>query len=186
MHTRQDVCALTGIPVERFKTLARREQLPTVCVPPTGTSEETLDRVRERNWNWFTPIDVFRIAIQSRLMSEIGYDGLAASTAANIVISNSSDIGNVFHLASKGKIEKSSHHDIWIGYLGITDADDKNNVCRDLSGSLANIVSTIKSVDQGHKSRLFLVNASAVLREIRQRANRLGIEFLVAAELDER
>jgi hypothetical protein len=188
MHTRQDVCALTGIPVERFKTLARRDQLPTFYVPPAGVSDEILDKVRERNWNWFAPYDVFCIAIQSRLMAEIGYaDGLAANTAAKIVANNGGDIGRVFHLAPKGKIEKPSHHDIWIGYLGFTDVDGSNKGGQNLGGSLANIISTIKSADApGSKSRLFLVNASAVLREIRQQANLLSIEFLVAAELDER
>lgn len=188
MHTRQDVCALTGIPVERFKTLARRDQLPTFHTTPAGVSDEILDKARERNWNWFAPYDVFRIAIQAQLMAEIGYaDGLAASTAEKIVSNNNECIRPVFFLAPKGRIEKPSHHDIWIGYLGFTDADGGNKGGQNLGGSLSNIVSTIKSDErQGHKSRLFLVNVSAVLREIRQRANRLGIEFLVAAELDER
>lgn len=101
MFSRQDVCALTGIPVARFKSLARRNQLPTPYVPPAGASEDAQDHAKERGWNWFSPIDVLNIAVQERLMMQIGYaDGFGADTAANVVTNNAGDIGRIFWLAS--------------------------------------------------------------------------------------
>lgn len=56
MFTRQEVCALADIPVERFKTMIRRDQLPTV-----------LSRRRQRSVSlslWRRPL---AIAIQESL-----------------------------------------------------------------------------------------------------------------------
>lgn len=180
MFTRQDVCALTGIPVERFKSLARRNQLPTIYVPPAGASAGIQDHAKERGWNWFSPIDVLLIAVQERLMAQIGYaDGFSADTAAKIVINNAGDIGNILWLASP-TIGETSPHDIWVGYLGYTDQVGGDNGGRNVSGSLASIVGWIEA--DADKSRLVLVNVSAVLRDIRNRADRLNIEFVVPAE----
>jgi hypothetical protein len=184
MFSRKDVCALTGIPVVRFKNLARRDQLPTIYVPPAGASEEAQDHAKERGWNWFTPIDVLGIAVQERLMMQIGYaDGLGADTAAKIVVGNAGDIGRMFWLAS-APVGEPSPHDLWIGYLGYTDREGKSYGGWNISGSLATI--TAKSIELpagGQRpSRLALVNVSAVLRDIRNNAARLGITFPVPAD----
>lgn len=184
MFSRQDVCALTGIPVARFKSLARRNQLPTPYVPPAGASEDAQDHAKERGWNWFSPIDVLNIAVQERLMMQIGYaDGFGADTAANVVTNNAGDIGRIFWLAS-ARIGEPSPHDLWVGYLGYTDRLGGSYGGRNLSGSLAAIVAEqINSdSDDGQAARVALVNVSAVLRDIRNSAIRLNITFPVPAD----
>lgn len=188
MFSRQDVCALTGISVARFKSLARRDQLPTTYVPPAGASEDTQDHAKERGWNWFSPVDVLLIAVQERLMMQIGYadgyaDGSSADTAAKIVINNAGDIGRIFWLASP-TIGEPSPHDLWVGYLGYTDRLGGSYGGRNIGGSLATIVAEQVKVDTAGEqpARLVLVNVSAVLRDIRNNAARLNITFPVPAD----
>ncbi|RXG87649.1 hypothetical protein [Bradyrhizobium vignae] len=184
MFSRQDVCALTGIPVARFKSLARRDQLPTAYVPPAGASEEIQDHAKERGWNWFSPIDVLLIAVQERLMMQIGYaEGFAADTAAKVVTNNAGDIGRIFWLASK-TIGEPSPHDLWVGYLGYTDRLGGSHGGRNLSGSLATIVAEQINSDtpEAQPARVVLVNVSAVLRDIRNSATRLNVTFPVPAD----
>jgi hypothetical protein len=184
MFSRQDVCALTGIPVERFKSLARRDQLPTIYVPPAGASEDVQDHAKERGWNWFTPIHVLQIAVQERLMAQIGYaGGFGADTAAKIVINNAGDIGRIFWLAS-APVGEPSPNDLWIGYLGYTDRVGNSYGGRNLSGSIAAIVAEQVEVDaEGEQpARIVLANVSAVLRDIRNNAARLNIAFPVPAD----
>lgn len=184
MFSRQDVCALTGIPVTRFKNLARRDQLPTIYVPPAGASEEVQDHAKERGWNWFSPIDVLCIAVQERLMMQIGYaDGFGADTAAKIVVNNAGDISRIFWLAS-AKIGDPSPNDLWVGYLGHTDSAGNSLGGRNLGGSLAKIVAEqIKTDSEDERpARVVLANVSAALRDIRNNAGRLGITFPVPAD----
>ena len=52
MYTRQHVCTLANIEVERFKNLVRRDQLPSM--PPViipGLSEQLMDRAKTVGWN---------------------------------------------------------------------------------------------------------------------------------------
>jgi hypothetical protein len=184
MFSRQDVCALTGIPVTRFKNLARRDQLPTIYVPPAGVSEDVQDHVKERGWNYFTPIHVLQIAVQERLMMQIGYaDGFGADTAAKIVINNAGDIGRIFWLAS-ATIGEPSPDDLWMGYLGFTDRDGKNYGGCNVSGTLAAISAEPLKMTAGGRqpTRLALVNVSEVLRSIRNNAVRMNIQFPVPAD----
>lgn len=77
MFTRQEVCALAAIPVERFKTMIRRDQLPSVH------SDAAKDSYR------FSAEAAFTIAIQESLSREIGCaDGLSLTTASRIVAYN--------------------------------------------------------------------------------------------------
>ncbi|MBH5400446.1 hypothetical protein HZZ13_22010 [Bradyrhizobium sp. CNPSo 4010] len=182
MFTRQDVCAMTGIPVAAFKTRARRDQLPTVNVPSQGATDEIRDRAKERGWNWFSPVDVLLIAVQERLMMEIGYaDGSSAATAAKIVECNAGDIGHMYWLASP-TIGEPSPHDLWVGYLGYTDQGGRNSGGRNLGGDLVSVLGQLKADVEQQKARLVLVNASTVLRDIRNNAARFNITFPVPAD----
>lgn len=181
MFTRQDVCALTGIPVERFKSLARRNQLPTVYAPPRGAPEDCQDRAKERGWNWFSPIDVLLIAVQERLTAQIGYaDGSDTGTATNVVVNNAGDIGRIFWLASP-TIGDPSPDDLWVGYVGHADRLDGSSGCSHLGGSLARIMQKAGGDTAQEGARLVLVNVSAVLRDVRTNADRLKITFPVPA-----
>lgn len=182
MFTRQDVCALTGIPVERFKSLARRNQLPTVYVPPRGAPEDCQDRAKERGWNWFSPIDVLLIAVQERLTAQIGYaDGSDPRTAANVVVNNAGDIGRIYWLASS-TIGDASQDDLWVGYVGHADRLDDGSGCSHVGGSLARIMETIGDDTAREGRRLVLVNVSAVLRDVRTNADRANIMFPVPSD----
>lgn len=186
MFSRQDICALTGIPVARFKSMARRGQLPTTHLP-VGATEEIQDQAKERGWNWFSPIDALMIAVQERLMMQIGYaDGFGADTAAKIVSNNAGAIGNIYWLSSP-TIGEPSPHDLWIGYLGYTNQLGETNGGSNLGGALASIndVITADSMNQ-NPARASLVNVSGVLREVRCRAVKLGINFPVPADWSSR
>jgi hypothetical protein len=152
-------------------------------VPPAGVSEETQDHAKERGWNWFAPFDVLCIAVQERLMMQIGYaDGFGADTAAKIVSNNSGDIGNIFHLES-ATIGEPSPHDLWIGYLGYTDHEGKSHGGWNISGSLVGITAkAIQPAGGQRPARLALVNVSEVLRSIRNNAVMMNIQFPVPAD----
>jgi hypothetical protein len=184
MFTRQDVCALTGIPVAAFKTRARRNQLPTVVANGAfnNAPEDIRDHAKERGWNWFSPIDVLLIAVQQRLMMEIGYsDGYGADTAANVVTKNASEIGRIYWLASP-TIDKPSPHDLWVGYVGFTDHEGRASGGREIGGHIEGILSSIAADGDRQKARLGIVNVSAVLRDVRNNAARCNISFPVPAD----
>lgn len=159
---RQHVCALTGIPVPRFKTLLMREQLPVA----TPGSMAELDV-----WGDYSAFDVLAIAIAERLMCQMGYaDGLPPGSAQQIV---SNSIGLLDHnfIASKPRADQ------WIGYAAFADRDGGFNV----GGSLTDILEQVRSNPDNPPARMFLVNASEALRDVKARAKQSGIPFPSAA-----
>lgn len=114
-------------------------------------------------------------------MMEIGCaDGYSADTAAKIVTNNAGDIGRIYWLAAP-TIGEPSRHDIWIGYLGYTDQDGRSYGGWNVGGDLDTVLQKVKANGEQQKARLVLVNASAVLRDIRNTAARLKIDFPVPA-----
>jgi len=175
MYKRQDVCRLAGIDVERFKGLARRDQLPIVSPPPIGKTDEIRDHAKERGWNWFSAFDVFLIAVQEQLSREMGYlNGINSEDAAKVVWNNNGFLGDVFWNHSSAAA--SGRKDKWIGYLAFDGPPNRNNGGMNVSGSIADILNQIKDLDIP-VARSFLVNADSALRAITLRAESSGIEF---------
>jgi hypothetical protein len=179
MFTRQEVCTLTEIPVERIKSLVRRQELPTAFFLVPSLSDTRRDQIKERGWNRFSALEVFSIAVQESLFRQIGYaDGLSAETASRIAGNNAHALVEV--LSSPSKV---SRKDKWVGYAGSeregTDAENPGG--RNIFGTLEDILKTLQRGDDGHV-RLFLANADAVLREVQARAKKhLKIDFIASA-----
>lgn len=166
MFTRQEVCTLTGISLERFKSLVRREQIAIIL--PDGPG-----------WTYFSAMDVFMIAIQERLSCQIGYaDGLSSDTAAKIVSYNAQGLRDeVFWQFPAGKDEP----DKWIGYVGFSGDLDVNNGGKNIFGTLSEVTESIERNKSDQPVRVFLVNADSVLREVAARAiKHLNIDFIVS------
>jgi hypothetical protein len=179
MFSRQATCDLTGISVEQFKTLARRDQLP-ITLTPNPSTRAVWESAGERGWNRFTSFEVFKIAVFERLLSEIGYaDGLGTQTALKIV-DNGGMLADVFEMCRNcNGVPKRA--DIWIGYLGIANDKSSRNVGgRNLAGVLKDILSSVQkeAVEPFSPARLFLVNVSAVMRAVLIRSEKLKIAFL--------
>jgi hypothetical protein len=181
MFTRQDVCALTGIPVERVKSLIRRDELPfsRSLVGLQGKSQE-------RAWNRFSAFEVFLIAIQECLFRQNGYaDGVSAKTASDIVTNNKQAIYDA--LCSPSSDYKN---DQWIGYAGSAwdDATNENPGGRNVFGALEEVMKMLRREQDNAYARLLIVNADATLREVHARAKKnLKIDFIASAltELNE-
>jgi hypothetical protein len=169
MFTRQEVCVLTGIPVERFKSLIRRDQIAIIL--PDGPG-----------WNYFSAMDVFKIAIQERLSCQIGYaDGLPADTAAMISDNNKAALWDFFWQFPAGKAEP----DKWIGYVGFSGDLDVNNGGKNIFGTLSEVTKSIERTKSDEPMRVFLVNADSVLREVAARAiKHLNIDFIVSGKTE--
>jgi hypothetical protein len=185
MFTRQAICALADIPVERFKSLVRRDQLPTINVPIGGISDAARDAAKEPGWNRFSAEDAFMIAVQEGLSRQIGYaDGLSYSsqTASRIVANNRDAIQDVLKSPSHAHSK-----DRWLGYAGASvdkRASGENPGGRNVSGILKEVLETLARDEDGY-TRLFLVNADAVLREVQARAEKdLKIDFIASARLE--
>lgn len=174
MFTRSAVVALTGISESRLKTLIRREQLPPYLSKKNDAelSDPKLAQVIEGpNWNRWAAVEVVGVAVAERLMMEIGYaDGLPPVTAAKIVVNNAIAI----HEA-----QERPDTDIWAGYVGHADSKACGgfNVC----GSFREIAQKIEQSKSEYRdcetARAFLVNVSAVIRAVKQRAAKNGIDF---------
>lgn len=167
MFTRQEACVLTGIPVQRFKSLVRRDQIAIII--PNGPG-----------WTYFSAMDVFKAAVQERLSCEIGYaDGLSPDTAARIVSNNAEVLEDFFWQFPGGEAEP----DKWIGYVGFSGDLDVNNGGKNIFGTLSEVTKSLEPNNQ--PIRLFLVNADAVLREVAARAiKHLNIDFIVSGKTE--
>jgi hypothetical protein len=168
LKTRKDVCNLTEIDVEQFKTHARRDQLPTFYIP--YADEQNLDAVGERGWNRFSDLEVVQIAVFERLMCEMGYaKGLAPDSAKVIAFNASGAIQRIF--------EQEFTIDQWVGYMASRDGG------QNVDGSLTEIFERIDTFcrqsakAQPKPERIFLVNVSEIIRTLRTRAADLKISF---------
>lgn len=172
MFTRQEVCTLADTLVDRFKTLARRDQLATTVAR---------DAAKESGWHRFSAEEVFMVAIQEGLTREIGYaDGLSAKTASHIVINNREIIRDVLSAPSASKSK-----DRWLGYAGgVPSKPGEPAGGRNVSGTLKDIIKAMDRDEDGH-ARLFLVNVDAVLRDVDARARKhLKIDFGASARIE--
>lgn len=163
-YSRQEVCALSGIDDERFKTLARRKQIPT-C-----------NRKHEINARWagFSTIEVLCIAVGESLRAEIGGEkGMTAESAMTIAA------GARERIASAARNPK---RDIWIGTVA-SRMPEWNSASRTKTGwrvvgTIAEIAKQIEGERaHGDSIRLFAVNVGTVLREVHERARRARIYF---------
>lgn len=163
MYTRRDVCTLTGIEESRFKTLARREQLPTLRVVPNDEDEQA------SGWNRFNSFEVIQLAIAERLMCQIGYaDGLRPDTAAKIA----SQCGEGIETALR-----RSAADIWVGYVGVPAERGGVDGGMNVHGTFFQIAKRLAELGDGPAERVFLVNVSEVVRAIKQRADEHRLLF---------
>jgi hypothetical protein len=177
MYTRQHVCVLANIDVERFKTLARRNQLPTVFVPPMGVNERSLDRMQTPGWNRFPTLDAAKITVSEAFNQQMGYaDGLSSTTAAMIASNNSEGILEALQKWADSPAPSSK--DIWVGYAGFYERGGGENVF----GTLETVSKRLseystRAFASEWPARLFLVNVSEVIREMARRAAAAGIQF---------
>ena len=150
MYLRSEVCELTGIQPERFKTLLRRDQLPVHFI-----------LAKERAWYRYSSEEVLAVALAEQFMCKIGYaDGLPPGVSTAIVEGTR---GLMF------KPFAARRRDWWIGYVGF----DKPNGGQNLAGTLPQIFRKVAVKGL----RLFLVNVDETLREIKARAQSAGIAF---------
>lgn len=173
MYTRREACLLTNIVEHRFRTLARRDQLPVSPVAPApklNDSEDSIEGASKfRGWNRFTAEEVLLIAFAERLMCMLGYaDGLPPIPAQKITWNNGSEILRVF--------AERPASDIWAGYVGGTDGG------WNVAGTLSEVAAAVeddRKRNPGHEValRLFIVNVSEVLREVEARARLHKIDF---------
>lgn len=159
---RQSVCFLTNIPVERFKTLARRDQLPTL-------PDQIEDRDGERRQ--YSDLDVLAIAVAERLWCQIGYaEGLLPGPASKIVGNALGGLDNILF--------SNPRSDQWIGYVGQPSERGGSLGGYNVAGSLAEIFAAIRAAnDEAPSERVFLINVSEVFRAIRMRAEKHGIQY---------
>jgi len=168
MYTRRDVCGLTGIDETRFKTLARRDQLPTLLAE-RGPDESHRDEGRVRGWNRFTSFEVIQIAVAERLMCQIGYaDGVRPETAAKIASQCGNGIARM--------LGKPNGPDIWVGYVGSPVEHGGADGGQDVADTILQIAKKIADL-RPSAERVFLVNVGEVIRTIEQRAERFNILF---------
>jgi hypothetical protein len=172
MFTRQEVCTLADIPVERIKSWIRRNELPTAY---------TRDQAKQAGWNRFSAVEVFKIAIQESLFRQIGeFSGVAADTASWVVAMNGDAVQKII---SSGTPKDK---DRWIGYAGaLRDGSTKEkSVYSNVSGSLDDILTALQPAG-GRYVRLLLVNADDVLRQVQARAKKhLKIDFVASALIE--
>lgn len=170
MHTRHAVCVLADMQPEHFKSLARRDQLPTIHVPVVS-DEKIEDDAGTRGWNRFSDVEAVQIAVSNALAVQMGYaDGVSHATASKIVNCNGGAI--VDALAKIGPL--ASGGDVWMSYVAYGDAGGANR-----SGDLASITLGILSemANGGSVARIFAINISDVVRKMILRATAAGIAF---------
>lgn len=160
-YSRQTVCSLAGIDVDRFKVLARRGQ--NIAWLQEGEDGEAFDPYERR-----PPISGFQallLAIQTELTLPAGMlDGLSPPDAYQIVNNNA----HAVHEAVK------SREPYFIGYAG--DPQDGRAGGFQLFGSFAEVAAMVASKG-GNPARVTLVNVSRVYQAVLDRAAVLGIEF---------
>jgi hypothetical protein len=169
MFQRKEVCKLTGIEEGRFKILAHRGQLPSL-----QAEDEGADAQEAAGWKRYSALDVLMIALAERLMGQIGYaDGLRPDTAAKIV-SNALSGLDLDPLAAD-----TAPDDRWIGYVGEPAEPGSIDGGWNVSGSVAQVALRIveSAADGNRPARVFLINVSEVLREVRHRAEAGQITF---------
>ena len=158
---------------ERFKSLARRHQLPTTFVPigVHRNNEAIRDEIQQRGWNRFSDFEATCIAVANALVREMGLaNGVPNETAVKIVSCN----GGAIHEALRSIKPSPSAADIWLGYASHGDAGGANHY-----GDLATVtVKILSDLAQGERpARLILVNVSDVVRSMFERAHAAGIAF---------
>jgi hypothetical protein len=181
MYTRARVCTLAGMDPERFKSLARRDQLPTNFVPigKHKGDDNIQDEIRTRGWNRFSNFDAACIAVTNALASQMGYaDGLTHATASKVVSCNS---GAITEALENSKATPNAS-DIWVGYVAYGNGGGANR-----AGDLASIALTLLAeLNAGEQvARVFAVNVSDVLRTMRQRATEAGFQFPAKGDDDD-
>jgi hypothetical protein len=146
--------------------------------------EQVGEKLAETGWNRFSAYDVFLIAVQDRLACQIGYaDGVSYETASKIVTNNNMALLDAFKSGIKSKIRgrkviRTKPDDIWLGYMGdISYQGQTGGANTSIYGG--NLVDIAEGASSSRASfmRLYVVNASFVLREVLQRADQLKIIF---------
>lgn len=166
MYTRIDLCALSGIDIDNFKSLWRRDQLPIAA----GAN------VRARRVEGYSALDVITVAVGQAFISQAGYErGLQASGAMPIAAAASDWIHAAF--------AKPSGDDIWAGMLGARVGRFENGRVKagwHVGGTLAEVTAEISRENSRSRSgvvRAFLINVSEVIREVQERARQARIFF---------
>lgn len=160
--SRQATCELANLDVEHFKTLMGREQLPRGTFYRPG--EES------RGWKRFTALDVFQLAVFRALIAQVRDSrGLTPDIAARIVNLNRGNLSTLFKASTQGV---TAADDLWIGHT-----DLKNGTGRNIAGSLSQVAVALEKSNRPVASRVFLVNASSVMRELLERAASAKIDL---------
>lgn len=165
MYTRAELCVLSCLDIDNFKSLAHREQLPVAA--PRG---------RARRSEGYSAIDVLTVAVGQAFISRTGYErGLQPSSAMPIAAAARDWIGKAF--ASAAGL------DIWAGMIGARVGRFENGKVKagwHVGGTLAEVSAEVERQNarpDGGATRIFLVNVSEVIREVRMRARQEKIFF---------
>lgn len=166
MYTRMETCTLAGLDIDNFKALAHRDQLPIMQ-----------SKAGSRRSDGYSAYDVLVIASGHALSIRAGYErGLQPSTAMPIAAAARDWIQQAFAYPS-------GQPDIWVGTIAarVSSFDaGKAKAGWYVGGTLANVATEIEKqsarIDNG-VFRVFLVNVSDVVREVRGRARRAKIFF---------
>lgn len=175
MFTRSIAALLSGMSEDQIKNFSRSDRAPSFL-----RSGEDLGPGR---WTRYSARDIVLIALAERLRMQIGYaEGLRPDTAAKIAA----------HAAWSIEDALASTHPIWAGYVGEpldhtdrgTGEDRKGGY--NVAGTLPDISAKIASMPEGAPVRLFLVNVTEVIREVRARAKQHAVHLDLDALLDAR
>lgn len=166
MYNRADTCSLSGFDIDHFKTLAHRSQLPI----SSGTRE------RSRRAEGYSALDVLTLAVANALIAQAGYErGVQSSTAMPIAAAASEWIRTAY--------TRPHDPDIWAGMIGARVGRFEKGRVRAgwyVGGTLASITTEITREGQSDERgilRVFLVNVSEVIRDVKLRARRAQIFF---------
>lgn len=171
MFTRSLAALLSGMSEEQIKNFSRSDRSPSFFHPESDG--------RERRWTRYSARDVVMIALTERLRMTIGYaDGLRPDTAAKIAA----------HAVLAVDDALRSAEPIWAGYVG-TPLDHTDRGYRESSLGGFNVAGSLVEVAEkvaadASSLRLFVVNVSEVIEEVRRRAAEHDIPFVIEASVN--
>lgn len=166
-YTRQQLADLTDVPFSRIVSWQRRAQLPVSHGLDNADFDDLAERERGgRSWTRYEVIDVLLVAVFARLQDQLVVEGLGPNGAL------------VLTVGVRGSIQSTARSrvvgDRWAGYVSF----NEGGFCVE-AAPYPELIDSIwrRRADEEAPTRVILINVSLVIREVAERAKKLGIPF---------
>lgn len=171
MFTRIDLCALAGIDTDRFKSLWHRRQLPL----------RQTNNARARRAELYSPLDVLTLAVGECLAGRVGGERGLSAAGAMIVAAMVREWTAIAYASPAAA-------DVWAACIASRSGRIRQNgelkTIWYSGGALAHVVASAIGDRQNDQAaiRVFMINLSEVVRDVKARAKQAHIYFPEAGE----